>query len=134
MSTTLSGIGPRLREVRKNYDLTQPVMAAAIDVSDRTYKYYEQEKRDLPAAAAVEICDRFGVSLVWLLTGRGNPNKSDDPGLAESCSLAVLAEHQLRESNLAVEKLSKIIGFVAEQAAQSGEEPVGLAKKYFDTL
>lgn len=134
MSTGLSGIGLRLREIRKTHDITQPVMAAAIDVSDRTYKYYEQEKRDLPAAAAVEISNRFGINLVWLLTGQGNPKKSDDPELAETCSLAVLSEHKLRDVDLAIEKLSKIIGFVAEQAAQTGEPAAGVAKKYFDTL
>lgn len=57
-------------------------MAAAIDVSDRTYKYYEQEKRDLPALAAVKISEGFGVTLEWLLTGRGKVHKSDDPELA----------------------------------------------------
>jgi transcriptional regulator with XRE-family HTH domain len=109
-------------------------VAAAIDVTDRTYKNYEQEKRDLPSAAAVEISRRFGVSLVWLLTGQGNSTSGDDPELAASCSFAVLSEAQLRSADLEIEKLSKIIGFVAEQAAQTGEHPSGVAKKYFDTL
>ena len=71
LSTDLSGIGLRLRRIRKQNDLTQPVMAASIDVSDRTYKYYEQEKRDLPALAAVKISVDFNIALDWLLTGHG---------------------------------------------------------------
>ena len=134
LSTDLSGIGLRLRDVRKNNDLTQPVMAAAIDVSDRTYKYYEQEKRELPALAAVKISDRFNINLEWLLTGNGQVLKGDNPALAEVCSLAVLNEHNSRQSNLPFEKLSKIIGFVAERASQTGEHPTELAQKYFDTL
>ena len=134
MSTGLYGIGLRLREIRKVHDITQPVMAAAIDVSDRTYKYYEQEKRDLPAAAAVEISDRFKVSLVWLLTGRGTFQNGDTPSLAEACSHAVLSENYARETSLTVEKISKIVGFVAEQAAQTGENPIRITQKYFDTL
>lgn len=130
----LSGIGLRLREIRKINDLTQPVMAAAIDVSDRTYKYYEQEKRDLPALAAVIISDRFDVNLEWLLTGAGKLRKSNSPGLAEACSIAVLMEHQSRQANLPIEKLGKIIGFVAEQASQNDETPADVARKYFDTL
>lgn len=134
MSTELSGIGLRLREVRKANDLTQQVMAAAIEVTDRTYKNYEQEKRDLPAAAAITICDSFNVSLDWLLAGRGKVKKGDSPDLAERASYAVLAEDSERGKNLPIEKLSKIIGYVADQAAQTGEPETDLAKKYFDTL
>ena len=97
LSTDLSGIGLRLREVRKSNDLTQPVMAAAIDVSDRTYKYYEQEKRELPALAAVKISDRFNTNLEWLLTGNGQVLEGDNPALAEGSrgSLCDLSSHTL---------------------------------------
>lgn len=134
MSTELVGIGLRLREIRKANDLTQPVMAAAIDVSDRTYKYYEQEKRELPAVAALKVCRRFNVNLEWLLSGEGKQLKSDDPGLAETCSLAVLSENEARLVALPVTKLSKIIGFVAEQACQTSEPAKEIAQRYFDTL
>lgn len=134
MSTNLSGIGLRLREIRKNNDLTQPVMAAAIDVSDRTYKYYEQEKRELPALAAVKISEGFGVTLEWLLTGRGKVHKSNDPELAEACAIAVLSEAEGRGTNLPIAKLAKIIGFVAAQSAQTGETPAQIASHYFETL
>lgn len=134
MSTNLSGIGLRLREIRKNNDLTQPVMAAAIDVSDRTYKYYEQEKRELPALAAVKISEGFGVTLEWLLTGRGKVHKSNDPELAEASAIAVLSEADGRGTNLPIAKLGKIIGFVAAQSAQTGDTPAQVASHYFDTL
>lgn len=134
LSTDLSGIGLRLREIRKTNDLTQQVMAAAIDVTDRTYKNYEQEKRDLPAVAAITICDAFGISLEWLLVGRGKARKSDDPELAEACAWAVLSENEVRQAALPIEKLSKIIGFVAAQASQTEEAPREVTQKYFDTL
>ncbi len=134
MSTGLYGIGQRLKDVRNKRELTQPVLAAVIDVSDRTYKYYEQEKRELPALAAVKICERFNINLEWLLTGKGKEVKSDDPRLSETCSYAVMTEHKARGANLPIEKLSKIIGFVAEQASQTDDLPAEIAKKYFDTL
>lgn len=134
MSTDLSGIGLRLRQIRKINDLTQPVMAATIDVSDRTYKYYEQEKRELPALAAVKISAAFNITLEWLLTGKGGIHKTDDPELSEQCSMAVLSEAHARKTDLPITKLAKIIGFVAAQAAQTGETPETVAKKYFDTL
>jgi DNA-binding XRE family transcriptional regulator len=109
-------------------------MAATIDVSDRTYKYYEQEKRDLPAIAAVKLSEAFGVNLEWLLTGRGKVHKSDDPELAEACAIAVLSEADARVTNLPITKLGKIIGFVATQSAQTGESPAQVASHYFDTL
>lgn len=109
-------------------------MAAAIDVSDRTYKYYEQEKRELPALAAVKISEGFGVTLEWLLTGRGKVHKSDDPELAEASAIAVLSEADRRGTNLPIAKLGKIIGFVAAQSAQTGETPAQVASHYFDTL
>ncbi len=109
-------------------------MAAAIDVSDRTYKYYEQEKRELPSLAAVKIADTFRINLEWLLTGKGQMHKSDDPDLAEACGIAVLSEAERRKIDLPIAKLGKIIGFVAAQAAQTGETAAQVASKYFDTL
>lgn len=109
-------------------------MAAAIDVSDRTYKYYEQEKRELPALAAIKICERFNINIEWLLTGKGRELKSDGPHLSEICSYAVMTEHKAHEVNLPIEKISKIIGFVVEQASQTNVPPAEIAKKYFDTL
>jgi len=134
LSTDLSGIGLRLREIRKDNDLTQPVMAAAIDVSDRTYKYYEQEKREMPALAAVKISEAFAINLEWLLTGVGKAHKSNDPELAEACAIAVLTENEGRQADLPIAKLGKIIGFVAAQSAQTGETPAQVTCKYFDTL
>ena len=61
-------------------------------------------------------------------------HKSDDPELAEACAIAVLSEDEARKTNLPTPKLSKIIGFVAAQAAQTGETAVQVASKYFDTL
>lgn len=134
MSTDLSGIGLRLREIRKIHNITQPVMAAAIDVSDRAYKYYEQEKRELPALAAVNISDAFKVNLEWLLAGRGKIHKNDDPEMAEASAVAVLLEAERRRTTLPTSKLGKIIGFVAAQSAQTGESPAQVASRYFDTL
>lgn len=134
LSTDLSGIGLRLREIRKINDITQPVMAAAIDVSDRAYKYYEQEKRELPALAAVNISEAFRINLEWLLTGRGKIHKSDDPELAEVSAIAVLSEADRRGTKLPITKLGKVIGFVAAQSAQTGESPAQVARHYFDTL
>lgn len=133
MSTGLYGIGQRLKDVRNKHGLTQPVLAAVIDVSDRTYKYYEQEKRELPALAAVKICERFDMNLEWLLTGKGPVEKSD-VRLSQICSFAVLNEKTQRKLDLTDEKTSKIIGFVEEQASQSNETAAEIAKKYFDTL
>ncbi len=47
-------------------------MAAAIDVSDRAYKNYEQEKRELPALTALNISEAFRVDLEWLLASYRN--------------------------------------------------------------
>lgn len=137
MSTDLSGIGLRLREIRKINDITQPVMAAAIDVSDRAYKNYEQEKRELPALTALNISEAFRVDLEWLLAGRGKIHKNNDPELAEASAIAVLSEADKRGTNLPIAKIGKIIGFVAAQSAQSaqtGETPAQIAINYFDTL
>ena len=134
ISTDLIGIGLRLREIRKINNITQPVMAAAIDVSDRAYKYYEQEKRELPALAAVNFSEAFKVNLEWLLAGRGRIHRNDDPEMAEASALAVLSEAERRGSNRPNTKLGKIIGFVAAQSIQTGESPAQVASRYFDTL
>ncbi len=134
MSSDLIGIGLRLREIRKIHDLTQSVMAAKIDVSDRACKYYEQEKRDIPAHAAAKICESFDVNLEWLLLGRGTAQKGTNPDLAGECAFAVLSENETRQTSLPPDKLNKIIAFVFSQALQTGATPAALATQYFDTL
>jgi len=94
----------------------------------------------LPALTALNISEAFRVNLDWLLAGRGKIHKSDDPELAEASAIAVLSEADRRGTNLpiaklgTIAKLGKIIGFVATQAAQTGESPAQVASHYFETL
>ena len=137
MSTILSGIGLRLREVRRIYDLTQPVMATQAEVSDRTYKDYEMEKRPISAEAAAKISREFDIDLNWLLLGEGKMEKqnSEQPKrLIEDSLKAVLLQQEMRELELSPERVSKILSFVLVQAENSGRDPSTIAEEYFATI
>jgi hypothetical protein len=53
-------------------------MAAAIDITHRTYQSYEQGRTEPKASALFELA-RLGCNLQWLLTGQGTMLAADEP-------------------------------------------------------
>ena len=66
-------IFPRLRDLRKDNDLTQAEMGKYLWVSQRTYSLYETGKREVPLAVFIKLADLYGVSVDYLM------GLSDDP-------------------------------------------------------
>lgn len=92
----MSGIGSRLLEVRKKTGLNQAEFGQLFDLSDRGYKNYEQEIRDLPVKTAIQICTKFKISANWLLLGHG---AKDVPSLSEALAKAKVLARQYRKSS-----------------------------------
>ncbi|WP_282170674.1 helix-turn-helix domain-containing protein [Ruegeria atlantica] len=123
-----SSIGLRLLEIRKKYGFTQSVMAAKLDIADRTYKFYELGRREIPVGTATKFCELFDVDIEWLLLGDGHPVKPDQLRLVEEAALAVLSECDAMEQSLSNEKVAQLIGFVFEQSVQKATSPSDEAK------
>lgn len=66
------GIGKRLGEVRNELGLSQSAMAAALDVSPRSYHSYEKGVRGIPVEVIARLSADFNVDSIWLIYGRPN--------------------------------------------------------------
>lgn len=63
----------RIRDLRKDRDLTQAQLGAAIGIPQRTLSYYENGQRMLPTEVLSAIADFFGVSVDYILERTDNP-------------------------------------------------------------
>lgn len=64
-------IGERLREVRESAKLDQAKFAAELGVSRNTISAWERGLNYPPADSLAIIYEKFGVSIEWLVTGKG---------------------------------------------------------------
>ena len=57
----------RIRDLREDHDLTQAQVGAAIQVSQRTYAYYESGQRMIPHQVLCALANLYHVSVDYLL-------------------------------------------------------------------
>ena len=60
-------LGERLKELRKEKDLTQAQLAKALNINSVTYLHYEKEQREPPLSLLLDIARFFEVSTDYLL-------------------------------------------------------------------
>ncbi len=63
----------RLKDLRKNNNVTQKQLADLLEMSERAYQNYEYGNREPNFKTAIKIADYFDVSLDYLV------GRSDDP-------------------------------------------------------
>lgn len=134
MSIELSGIGLRLLKLRKQSGYTQSVMAAKLDIADRTYKFYELERRELPAPIAVKICELFEVDITWLLSGQESAISHSNLELISKSVLAVLTLDAKRDHEYSNEKLAELSSYVFNQAVRKSTLPSTEAEAVFRVM
>ena len=66
----VSGIGDRIRELRKENHLTQDELAGKLDASRVQVNQWESGSRELSNARIIKLAELFGVSCDYLLTGK----------------------------------------------------------------
>lgn len=59
-------IGKRLKEVRKKYKITQQELAEFLNTTQSTISAYENGKTTLLTAFAIQIVEKYDLSLDWL--------------------------------------------------------------------
>lgn len=70
----MTTLGTRLRQARTEARLTQEQAAVIAGVSKQAISHIENDRTKNPEAATLEpLSRRLGVSLNWLMTGKGSP-------------------------------------------------------------
>lgn len=60
-------IGTRLKKARTSRNKTVADLANLLNISDRTYRYYEQNERDISTLTLKTICEFLNVSSAYIL-------------------------------------------------------------------
>ena len=64
----------RIRDLREDKDLSQTRVAKEINVSQRTYSYYENGERTIPPEVLVALAKYHNVTVDYILEIIDNPN------------------------------------------------------------
>ena len=64
----------RIRDLREDKDLSQTQVAKEINVSQRTYSYYENGERTIPPEILVALAKYYNVSADYILEISDNPH------------------------------------------------------------
>lgn len=101
-------IGKRLLEIRKPTGSTQAEFAEAFGISDRAYKNYELDIREIPLELAISISEAHKVSLSWLATGIGGKDQQHLQSLIETSMLIVKKFLRLRNHDVSDETEARL--------------------------
>ena len=63
----------RLRDLREDHDLTQKELSEAINVTQRSYSYYERGDHMIPLEVLCRLAEYYHTSVDYLLELTGNP-------------------------------------------------------------
>ena len=67
---------PRIKELRKEKNITQLKMALDLNTTQNTISRYETGEREPGLSELVEIADYLGVSIDYLLRQTDNPDRN----------------------------------------------------------
>ena len=57
----------RLKNLREDHDLSQSDIAKYLNISQRTYSYYETVGRDIPIQILIKLADYYNTSIDYLV-------------------------------------------------------------------
>lgn len=57
----------RIKDLREDNDLTQEVISKYLNISQRTYSYYETGGRDIPVEILVKLADYYNTTIDYLV-------------------------------------------------------------------
>ena len=83
----------RLKELRKQYSMTQAEVGAHLNVANTTISMYEMEQRQMDSVTICKLCDLFGCTADYLL-GRSAVQK---PQISDADNAFLKAYHSAPE-------------------------------------
>lgn len=134
MPTILNGIGPRMLSVRNRLGYPQNKVAAILRISDKSYKNYELEKRELPLSIAVKFCEEFDQNLLWLVYGASVPDSEQSARLAAQTAKAVFEHLGSSSKTFSSTEVEKFTHYIFDQSLSKGTSPEGEAKLFFSAI
>lgn len=63
----------RIRQLREDKDLTQKMLAKALNCSQQVYSNYELGQRDIPTDILIKLSKFYNVSIDYMLGTTNNP-------------------------------------------------------------
>ncbi|MFR3675930.1 MAG: helix-turn-helix domain-containing protein [[Clostridium] innocuum] len=58
----------KLRDLREDYDLSQEQLAKYLNVSQRTYSYYETGNRNIPVEILAKLAKFYNTTIEYLIS------------------------------------------------------------------
>lgn len=96
----------RLKELRKNANLTQIELSKKLNINQVRYNYYEQNKNEPNIDILIALADIYGVSIDYLCNHK-TKNQIELGYLTDMQKQTILALKQLNETNL-----SEVYGYI----------------------
>ena len=103
-------LGTRIREERKRLNLTQAQLAEAIDISDTYMGAIERGERSLTLDTLVNLVNRLGVTVDYLLADSVSDN---DSNIMEQFK-QIMDGQPLERKQMAINVLRTIFSYFAE--------------------
>ena len=128
----LAGIGARMAACRAKKQASQVKAAAMLEISDKAYKNYEGEKREIPLSTAAAFCDAFEVDLEWLVFGQGSQSNEKTVAIFSETIEALISEAQQRKLALSPNRAAKIGSYIFRNCVQNGTSPESEVGPIFD--
>lgn len=88
----------RVKEIRKNLNLTLEKFGERIGVGKSTISDLENGRRSLSEHMTKSICREFGVDYIWLTTGEGEMFIESDDDFMERIDLIMTGENEDRKA------------------------------------
>lgn len=76
--------GDRISELRAKKNLSQKALADDLGVAQKTVSYWEQGRNEPQISLVRTICNKYGVSLKWLVDGEGDMVEGNAIGATSS--------------------------------------------------
>jgi transcriptional regulator with XRE-family HTH domain len=81
MDTNYSRIGDRIKQLRKENNMTQRIIAKKMGTTEVAISNWETGKNELRGENLLKIAEILGVSSTWLQTGNGKQHHKGDSSI-----------------------------------------------------
>lgn len=89
--------GERVREIRKNFNLTLEKFGEKLGVGKSSISDIENNRRSLTEHMTKSICREFNVDYIWLTTGEGEMFVETDDDIIEIIDRIMSGENELHK-------------------------------------